>query len=330
MRKPWLLGFTITTVLLVAALVYLDAGPNQRARMFAQRGRSITLGEAHIDASIDRTFGDLGDTVHVKLKSDAVATVAVVTIGTTGQEDRRVEAPPRKISRKDIKLEAGVAMDVPVMLYGASGDRAVGGLGHYMTYVMSPENADAFERWRTAKGYEQRRRLRTKDWSLNRLFESQESRWAPIEHVAFHGSKTIAAFDCYARGDQKGFRVTAPDKAIAGSEFTATVEVGNKLKQPITMEVELDSFSTDDRSLGDGGGPVEIEPRKQRVELAAGETRKVSFKVTASTVRTIALSAKASCDDHDAPACLELAEKYKAGAFEAVQIVEEKKAVAKR
>jgi hypothetical protein len=324
MRKPWLFGFTVTTAVLVpAALLWLDAGPNQRARMFAQKGRTITVGEAHIDASIDRTFGDLGDTVHVKLKSDAAAKVAVVTIGTTGQEDMRVSAPPRKIARKDITLEAGATADVPVMLYGASGDRAVGGLGHYMTYVMSPENADAFEQWR------QGRKVRGGDKHLRRLFESQESRWSPIEYVPFKGAATIAAFDAYARGDQKGFTISAPNKATAGTEFTATVEVGNKMKQPIAMQVELGSFSTDDRSLGDGDN-VEIEPRKATVELAAGETRKVTFRVMATKPHTLALTAKAGCDDHDAPACLEQAERYKAGAFEAVQIVADKAVVARR
>src|SRR6478609_5885355 len=101
MRHPTLVAFAVTTGILVPAGIYgLDAGPAQRAKLFANRTRSLTLGDAHVEVALDRNFANRGDTVHLKLTADKPATVAVVVVGTTGNENMRVENPPRAIANQ--------------------------------------------------------------------------------------------------------------------------------------------------------------------------------------------------------------------------------------
>jgi hypothetical protein len=326
MRHPALVAFAVTTATLVpAGLFGLDAGPAQRAKLFANKARSLVVDDAHIDVALDRNFADAGGTVHVKLSADKPAKVAVVVVGSTGSENQRVENPPRAIAHEVVELTADeygkISADVPVKLAGAALEGAGGALAHYQFFVMAPEDADKLENWRRARTDRQRNRaVAPASSELAKLTTNIESNWTPGYSPVKYRPKTIASLDAYTRRRYRGFTIKAPDRARVDETFVAAVEIKNPTKQPATVTIAMKMPLIDEHMFGSDS--VTIEGPDDAIQLAAGETRKVEFKVTASVKGTLALEATIDCGGCKLP--------YEAPAFEAVDIVESKKTVARR
>lgn len=317
MRHPALIAFGVTTAVLVpAGLSALNAGPAERAKLYANRSRSLILEDAHVDISLDRNFANEGNTVHLKLVSDKPTKVAVVVVGTTGNEAMRTENPPRGIAHETVELAAAedgtISKDVPIVLEGASPQRSIG-LGHYTFYVMAPDAADKFERWRKARTQGQRDvAIGDGHTDVAKLADMLESSWAPIEQPRYK-LRSIASVDAYTRTYYSGLKISAPNRVRRDEEFVATVEIKNPRKQATTFEVNLETpWSYDSGDGGDSGEPVTVEERTQSVALAPGETRKIEFKVTGTRRTTLALHATVTCGD----GCTA----YENGAFEAVDV----------
>jgi len=320
MRHPTLVAFAVTTATLApAALLALDAGPAQRAKLFANRSRSLDVDDAHITVALDRNFTDAGGTVHVKLGADKPARVAVVVVGSTGNENQRMEAPPRAIAHEVVDLvadEAGtVAADVPVRLAGAALEGPSGALAHYQFYVMAPDVADKFESWRRARTDGQRRAaVAPRSSELAKLTNNIEASWTPADEFRAYRPKTIAALDAYTRRRYSGFTIKAPNRAPVGETFIAAVVIKNPTNHPAHVTVNMRMPLVDEGMFADDAVTIASPKSEGELELAPGETRRVEFTVTAHHKGTLALEATLDCgDDCKLP--------YEAPAFEAVDIV---------
>jgi hypothetical protein len=303
----------------------LDAGPSQRAKLFANKSRSFDVDDAHIDVTLDRTFANAGGTVHVKLTADKPTKVAVVVVGSTGSENQRVENPPRAVAREVVELTADesgkIVGDVPVRLAGAALEGGSTALAHYQFFVMAPDVADKFEDWRKARTDRQRNRaVAPASSELAKLTNNIEANWTPGYEMRHYRPKTIASLDAYTRQTYSGFSIKAPNRATQDEPFVATVEIKNSSKQPASVTVGMHVPMIDDRNFESDS--VTIEGPAGAIELAAGETRKVEFKIAARRTGTLPLAATVECDDCKLP--------YKAPVFEAVDIAAARPSVARR
>jgi hypothetical protein len=325
MRKPALIAFAVTIAVLVPAGMFaLDAGPAQRAKLFANKSRSLDVDDAHIEVALDHNFVNAGGTVHVKLTADKPTKVAVVVVGSTGSEATRVENPPRAVAHEVVELTADangqIAADVPVRLAGAAIEGGASALAHYQFFVMAPDVADKFEDWRRARTDRQRNRaVAPASSELAKLTTNIEANWTPGYQSVRYRPKSIASLDAYTRQTYAGFSLKAPDRATADEAFVAIVEVKNPAKQAVSVNLAMHLPSIDDRSIDRDS--VTIEGPDGAIELAAGETRRVEFKVTARHKGVLALSATLECD---------CKLPYKAPVFEAIDIVAPHPSVARR
>jgi hypothetical protein len=329
MRHPTLVAFAVTTATLApAALVVLDAGPAQRAKLFANRSRTALIDDAQITVALDRNFTDAGGTVHVKLGADKPARVAVVVVGSSGNEEQRMEAPPRAIAHEIVDLTADasgtIAAAVPVRLSGAALEGGSGALAHYQIYVMAPDVADKLERWRVARTDRQRRAaVAPASSELAKLTNNIEATWTPEDRVVTYRPKSIAALDAYTRRRYAGFTIEVANRARIGEPFVAAVAIKNPTKQPATVTVDL-RMPLIDENLSSNEAVTIAAPAITTVTIPPGQTSRVEFEVTATHKGTLALEAALACDEVDC------ALPYQAPAFEAVDIIASKQAVARR
>jgi len=327
MRHPSLLAFTVTVAALVPAGMYaLDAGPSQRAKLFANKSRTLDVDDAHIEVALDRSFANAGGTVHVKLTADKPTKVAVVVVGSTGSENQRVENPPRAIAHEVVELTADesgkIVGDVPVRLAGAALEGGNTALAHYQFFVMAPDVADKFEDWRRAKTDGQRNRaVAPASSEVAKLVTNIESNWTPGYEARRYRPKTIASLDAYTRQTYSGFSIKAPNRATQDEPFVATVEIKNSSRHAATVTVGMHMPTIDDHNFD--GNQVTIEGPDGAIQLAAGETRKVEFTVTSRQAGTLALAATVECDD-------DCKLPYKLPVFEAVDIAKARPSVARR
>jgi len=327
MRKSPLIAFTVTVAVLVPAGMFaLDAGPSQRAKLFANKARSLVVDDAHIDVALDRSFANAGGTVHVKLSADKPTKVAVVVVGSTGSENQRVENPPRAVAHEVVELTADASgkavADVPVRLAGAALEGGNTALAHYQFFVMAPDVADKFEDWRKARTDRARNRaVAPASSELAKLTTNIEANWTPGYWAVKYRPQAIASLDAYTRQTYAGFSIKAPNHATLEEPFVATVEIKNPTKQPATVNVRMHMPMIDDRVFDQSS--VTIEGGEAPIQLAPGETRRVEFTVTARKKGTLALAANADCDD-------DCKLPYRAPVFEAVDIVAPRSTVARR
>jgi len=331
MRHPTLVAFAVTTATLApAALVVLDAGPAQRAKLFANRSRTLVIDDAQITVALDRNFTDAGGTVHVKLGADKPVQVAVVVVGSSGNENQRMEAPPRAIAHEVVDLTADasgtIAADLPVRLSGAALEGSSGALAHYQVYVMAPDVADKFESWRVARTDRQRRAaVAPASSEVAKLTNNIEATWTPADRFVKYRPKSIAALDAYTRRRYAGFTIEVANRVRIGEPFAAAVAITNPGKEPATVTVDM-RMPLVDENLFSSDAVTITAPASTTVTIPPGQSSRVAFEVTATHKGTLALEATLACNGGDDECKLP----YRAPAFEAVDIIASKQAVARR
>ncbi|HVV82806.1 MAG TPA: hypothetical protein VHE35_06985, partial [Kofleriaceae bacterium] len=158
MRHVGLAAFGITTAILVpAAIERLSAGSAQIGKLIAPAAHSVTLDGATIDAKVDRSIVDAGDTVHLTLTAtkpaDHDVKVAVLVMESVGSGGGRVETPPRRVAREVVTIPGGTAGAQRTLAFALRGYRGlemdgVAPFGTYSILVMAPKAADRLERMR--------------------------------------------------------------------------------------------------------------------------------------------------------------------------------------
>lgn len=337
MRNVGLIAFGVTTCVFVPAAVNrLTAGPEQVAKLVAPGEKTLKLGDALIDVSVDRGVIDAGGEVHVKLAASAATgkhlDVGLLVLGSNGGEGDRVQSPPIGVAHQTVRLDVDPAghasKDVAIKLRGAESGFVP--LATYTILVTSPKFANQLERLRS------RARLIDGDDEGIPSYNHSASRfmelyWAMANEVEgesegedrakLFAPGSVARLQVHARPNDQAIAMATPDTAQRGSAFTVAVTIKNSQKQALhDVKVELANpaglLEAEYRGLGDNA--VTIEPASQAIDLAAGETKRIEFKVTAKLAGVAGLYARASSDD------------LYATTFDATEIVETPPVVGKR
>jgi hypothetical protein len=346
MRHVGLLAFGITTAVLVPAAVQrLTAGPTQLAKLVAPGAKSLTIDGTKIDISLDRALLDPGDKVTLKLHAhDSTAkrvTVGVLVLGSTGSEGDRVPSPPVGVAHKNVTLDIGpdgtATKEVAFTLTGAR-NRGYEPFSHYKLMVMAPKAASRLETlrgnahlvgdseegipWYNKSGD----RFMSLYWSVNSHETPDNSDGTNAADAKLYDKDSVAIVEAHTRPKSSAITIAAPDTARTGEVFTVAVTVKNPTKRKLTgLEISLDNPSglLDDQYLGMSDKAVVISD-DSKVDLAAGATKRVEFKVTASATGVVGLYARATCDECNDNDVLGK------GAFEAVEIGESAPLVGQR
>jgi hypothetical protein len=326
MRNLGIIAFGVTTCVLVPTALHLtEAGPKQVAKLVAPGERSLAIGKAKVQVALDRAFLDPGDKVHVTLTATGPArqhiALDVLVLESTGTGGGRVETPPDRIARETVALEVGKAgaatKQLAFTLPGGRGREMEGlaAFGHYTILVMPPGDADKFERLR--------RRAQRVDNPMDDRGGRSEAFLAAYRSIAVPGDEPAAAepaaaeppddqsrsfgtpgqiarLDVNTRPKGSPLAIEAPDTAHTGDDLAIRVKIrnpSNRALAKVTVSLSARPDELANGYLGIGDDHVAIENSAQDIALAAHETKRVVFHVSASAAGTLGLFATARCDD---------------------------------
>jgi hypothetical protein len=305
MKHIGLLAFGITTSVLVPTAVHqLLAGPNQVAKLVAPDEKSIQVGDAQVDVSIDRGLVDAGGKVHVTLTASAVKQVkvplAVLIYEQAGMAEGRTEAPPARIGRDEVVLDVKDGKASKTFAFTLPGNRASGmdgtaRFGHYTVLVMSPKAADQLE----AK----HRHARNSGDDPKGFFEAYN---AIDEGNGADGdakSTAIARLDVNTRSSSNHLSIIAGDTARQGDDITVKVRLRNPIKRAfhqvqISLVAQPDELGGQWRGLASDQVTIDDSP-DATFALGAHETRDVVFHVHTTVSGTLGLFASVECTGDD-------------------------------
>jgi hypothetical protein len=308
MNKIGVVAFGITTSVLVpTALHYLQAGPNQVAKLIAPDEQQLKVGDAKIDISADKAIVDAGDKVRVTLSATSEkrekVTVAIVVLESAGSGGGRVDLPPDLITRQEITLDTANGKATKTLAYTLPGRRAeeMGGrdyFGHYQILVMPPKAADTLERLR-------RRAERVENPMEDRSgrLEAFEEAYGSLggEDDKLGAANQVARLDINTRPTDSTVSIVAEDTAHAGDDITVKVRVTNPLKTRIEQTVVALSATPSDlygEYKGISADAVTIDDNKDStIALGPHESKVVTFHVHTKAIGTLGLFASARCND---------------------------------
>jgi len=319
MKNLGLFAFGVTTCVLVPTAVHwLQAGPKQVAKLVAPDVRTLTIGDAKVEVTVDRAFVDAGDKVRVTLKATSPKhqkiTLALLAYESTGTGGGRVETPPDRIGRDEITLDVvdGVATkQVAFTLRGARGVDMEGEepFGHYTILVMPPKDADHLEKLRRRAenggdpmmdkgGHNQR--FETAYAEAGRDPEATpDAAQAEAEATKPFGTPgQMARLDINTRSTSKVLSIKAPDAAQAGDDIAVTVRVKNPSKKAldeVTISLAGRPYSIAGDYRGIDEDHVAIIDGERKLAFAAGETKDLVFHVTPTTSGVLGLFATVNC-----------------------------------
>lgn len=299
--------FATVGVLGPAALLHLDAGPEQRAKLFAPDSRSVTLDGTEVTASLDTAVVDQGGTVKLSLVAAKATTVGIVVMGTNGSEGERVPSPPTGVAHETVTLAMGpdgkAHAEVPLKLKGAEASWSP--LATYTIYVLKPKAAARLERLRrnarppipTDEGIPDMgpgsEALFSVLWRINSPEpEFDNARDAKL----FDG---VARLEVYARPKEGAVTLRVPEHATRGEWFAVDVTVTNPTKKRLEdVTLSLETPQLGDAYRGIPGDHVEtdaggVEP----FDLGPKQTKHLVIRVRAQAEGVVGLHARASCDE---------------------------------
>jgi hypothetical protein len=340
MRQVGLLAFGVTSLLLVPVVLHeITAGPQQVAKLIAPGASSLEIGDAKIDASVDRAIADAGDVVHVKLRATAPkagkVSASVVVLESTGTYNGRVEQPPDGVLLETLTLDAapegGAVKEVAVRL---PGKRSVGEmqLGHYTILVLPPKTAAKLDQLRrgakregAARGFDPMESEAPRHGAFNDLYYGliapSDDEYGDDDEDGdgkeIGAPRRAARLDVMTRPQASAVAIRAPEQAVVGQELTVIVQVTNPTKQRLSdLTVRLQP-----PSIYDGYRGLDLEADATGIEsttiaLGPRETRQVELKLTANQVGTLGLYAAISCSE------CEYDERLNDGNLEAIDIIE--------
>jgi hypothetical protein len=336
MRQVGLIAFGATSLLLVPVVLHeITAGPQQVAKLVAPGASSLEIGNARIDASVDRAIADAGDVVHVKLRATAPkagkVSASVLVLESIGTYNGRVEQPPDRVMLETLALDAapegGAASELAVRL---PGKRNLGEmqLGHYTIFVLPPKTAEQLDRLRrgakregAVRGFDPMESEAPRHGAFNDLYYSllspSEDEEAAEEEGRSSAARSVARLDVMTRPQASAVAIRAPEQAAVGQEITVVVQVTNPTKQRVTdLTVQLQQPPLYESYRGLDFAQVSMATESATLALGPRETKQVELKLTAQQVGTLGLYATISCGE------CEYDERLNDGNLEAIDIVE--------
>jgi hypothetical protein len=310
---PGLFACGVTVALLVpAALVHLEAGPAQRARLFAPATRTVRIDGVDVKIALDRHVADRGDTVQLRLTAAHPVEAGIVVFGSTGSEAARNPSPPHGVAYQNVKLVPdgrGAAASVPITLKGAQ-HAGLDPFEHYAIFVTSKPAAARLralrESARATGGGEELGDEGT--WRLSQINSHVRGTTQPFDDpqdARLFVTGGAAVIDAHTRSAVKGLAVTLPERAVAGSPFEVVVDVTNATKRhqkDVTVELLWPPMDDAYELHGYQGLKVDaldVKVGEQQIELAPGETRRVSFEITAAHAGLLGIGARAWSPDQE-------------------------------
>jgi hypothetical protein len=302
MKHIGLFSFGVTTCALVpTALHLLQAGPNQVGKLVAGDEKSIQIGDAHIDISVDRGLVDAGGKVHVTLTATADKHVrvplAVLVYEQEGMAEGRTEAPPDRVGRDEVTLDVVSGKATKTFAFTLRGRRADGmdgtaRFGHYTMLVMSPKAADELE----AK----RRRTSNSGDDPKGFFAAYNNAGNDDETP---NPKAIARLDVSTRSPSDHLSIIAGDTARVGDDVAVKVRLRNPTRHAFQqVEIALDAQAAELSGQWRGLAPEQVtidHNPDATFALAAHETKDVVFHVHTTANGTLGLVASAQCTGDD-------------------------------
>jgi hypothetical protein len=304
MRNIGLLAFGITTCALVpTSLHFVQAGPNQVAKLFAPDMTSVSIGGAKIDVTADRALVDAGGKVHVTVAATAEQRVrlalSVLVYESQGTGGGRVEQPPRRVDRDDITLDVKDGKASQTLAFTLRGFRAeymdgAAAYGHYTALVMATKDADRIDRARrkvTVDGMD---------------FHDPDGFFDTYRQAGDNDDNqpAVARVEFATRTTSTQLRIIAPDTAITGTDVPVKVRVTNPTKHAFAgLSVSLDNAPREMEGgmhatfAGLGSDDVTIDPQPD-LALGPHETKELVFHVHPKAAGTLGLFASVVCDDH--------------------------------
>jgi hypothetical protein len=309
MRNLGLLAFGITTCALVpTTLHFVQAGPNQVAKLVAPDMTSIQVDGAKVDVVADRGLVDAGGQVHVTLSATADKRVAipltVLVYEARGTGGGRVDAPPQRVDRRDVRLDVKDGKTSQTLAFTLRGflaqymdGQAV--FGHYTVLVMPTKAANALEH--------DRRRVKVGMADYDDPGNFMEA----YRTLGDDTAAPVARLEVSTRSSNDELRIIAPDTARAGDDITVKVRIKNSMKYArpavaVKLAVEPDALDEGGNGLGTwtglGSDDVQVDAPTAPFALAAKESKELVFHVHAKTTGTLGLFASVTClpsDDNE-------------------------------
>jgi len=313
MRNIGFLAFGVTTCALVpTALHFVQAGPNQVAKLVAPDMTSIQVNGAKVDVVADRGLIDAGGKVHVTLTATADKRVAipltVLVYEARGTGGGRVEEPPGRIAREDVRLDVKDGKTSQTLAFALPGVPAeymdgTAVFGHYTVLVMPPKLADRLEKAR------HRVKIAMADISdPNNFMEEYRTLGDSDGDAGSDQAATgpVARVEVSTRTVSDDLRIVAPDTARAASDIAVKVRVKNPTKEAfsaITLTLAAEPREIEGGGLGAwaglGSDNVQIDAPTGPFALGAHETKELVFHVRAKTAGTLGLFASVECGTDD-------------------------------
>ncbi|HEY1811556.1 MAG TPA: hypothetical protein VGG74_04320 [Kofleriaceae bacterium] len=304
MRNIGLLAFGITTCVLVpTSLHFVQAGPNQVAKLFAPDVSSISIGGAKIDVTADRALVDAGGKVHVTISATADTRVklplTLLVYEARGTGGGRVDEPPRRVDRDDLALDVKdgkVTQTLALTLPGFRAEYMDGSavFGHYTVLVMATKDADKLDR--------ARRHVKVDGMDASDP-DDFNGKYAEAGDAG-DGQPAIARLEFATRTTSDKLRIIAPDTAIAGTDIPVKVRVTNPTKHAfaaLSLTLSDEPHESDgDMNVswaGIGSDGAQIDPLPD-FALGAHETKELVVHVHAKATGTLGLFASVGCAEN--------------------------------
>jgi Transglutaminase family, C-terminal ig like domain len=344
MRQVGLLAFGVTSLLLVPVVVHeITAGPQQVAKLIAPGSSSLAIGNARIDATVDRAIADAGDVVRVKLRATAPkvgkVTASVLVLEQLGTYNGRVEQPPDRVLLETLTLDAapegGAPKEVAVRLLGKHGLGELR-LGHYTILVLPPKTAAKLDQLRRGarregaqRGWDPMASPSPRHGAFDDLYyglmsdETEAATEAATEDAdgtEVGAAGRVARLDVMTRSPASAVAIRAPEQGVVGQELSVVVQVTNPTKQRVedlTVQLQQPPFSENYRGMS--FEQIDMDEVTATLALGPRETQQVTFKLTPKQAGTLGLYASISCSE------CEYDERLTDGNIEAIDIVESPK-----
>ncbi|HWO19972.1 MAG TPA: hypothetical protein VNO30_14395 [Kofleriaceae bacterium] len=343
MRHVGLLAFGVTSLLLVPVVLHeITAGSQQVAKLIAPGSSSLAIGDAKIDAAVDRAITDAGDVVHVTLRATAPkaskVTASVLVLEQLGTYNGRVEQPPDRVLLETLTLDAapggGAAKELAVRLPGKHGLDGLR-LGHYTILVLPPKTAEKLDRLRrgakregAAPGFDPMADPSPRHGAFNSLYYDLIMPDATEDEDEDEGGTEVAAgsaarLDVMTRAASAAVAIRAPETGVVGQELSVVVQVTNPTKQRVEdLAVQLQEPPFSENYRGMGFEQIDMDEVTATLALGPRETKQVAFKLTPKQAGTLGLYASISCSE------CEYDERLSDGSLEAIDIAEAPKPAA--
>jgi hypothetical protein len=330
MRYIGVAAFGVTVCVLVP-LTRPDAGPAERAKLFAADTHDVVVDGVHVTATIDHPFVEDNGQVHVTLHADKEVQVGLVVLGSSGSEMSRVPDPPEPVTHRTISLvrdpNGQWTRDVTVRLHSARTDH-YHPYGSYTLYVTSREIGERLQRLVDRAGPNvppPGGGIPDMDTDTEKLLSTLgDARRAADDDTAdgsgMFAKGSIAVLHGFTRPATDDVALTVPDHVKRGDDVAITVAVRNPTAKPIDkLKVEVEVMSFDDAPTYKGmvaSDDTRIDDTL--ISLAPHQRKTVRVHVKAPEVGLMGLRASAECDDD----CGDADKPLRVGTFDAVEVTD--------